>query len=520
MNDYGALMKRLIHAPKNGNHMPCVKCGKMMIEVDELICPYCEGLFIQDYKSALDVSRRRLKLLSEAWNNMTSGMNKQEILIHVFRSRETICRNLVDKEYIIDIVDFLAKNILLQKTMKTKNTMTISPPKTFNHEIIDNYDLVIIEKRRYHQLKSGLAKMLYNKKYDPNNMTMFDFLENFHVYPTEEYTMLAKSYAKFDIISERGNEEKIVKYQMENERMKRHPIVHHKHSTIEVVTKSYDLICSLYIGLLQDSIFLDGFDLRPYNKIITEPSQLREFVWSFKGREYCTVDEFLNNARAIFKKDVNVLKKVLLFEESNPNIFPCFMKITHGTNEYVFIADELTKIAYYLLHAIITKELFDNETANRGKKFEQNTRKLFKNYNFMCWNPDINKLEIDCVAIKDSYCFIIEAKAKLLPTLGLEPNMKYRTIRDVKGIIDGVEFRMKGDQLTTERMPSLLKKIDYVKNNYQRFGIQDPQNIKFGGIVVSMFYPWISHYKNVRIMTYDALEECLSNNRLDAMMCA
>ena len=63
-------------------------------------------------------------------------------------------------------------------------------------------------------------------------------------------------------------------------------------------------------------------------------------------------------------------------------------------------------------------------------------------------------------------------------------------------------------------MPSLLKKIEFARKYVLSAYIKTTNNLKFIGMIVTTIYPWISEYKGVRIITYDALSAKLSEDKI------
>ena len=120
----------------------------------------------------------------------------------------------------------------------------------------------------------------------------------------------------------------------------------------------------------QDSIFYKSFDLESYKKIMSDPNQLKKLIDNaFGNKNECSETKFLIEASNIFGKDVEVLKKILLFEETNPATFPCFLSIKNNSDKIVLLDYNLTGLLYLVLHGILEKKTFDQETAKRGKIF-------------------------------------------------------------------------------------------------------------------------------------------------------
>ena len=164
---------------------------------------------------------------------------------------------------------------------------------------------------------------------------------------------------------------------------------------------------------------------------------------------------------------------------------------------------------------MITKELFDRETAKRGKLLEKTIQNEFKKAGFRYF-PNIKDkqkkptLEIDGIAVKGNHCFIIESKVRGATKLIEEQHTMSKIITDMKGIIDG--FETSKNHSKVKRIPSLLKKIEFAKANLSIN--MDTNNIRFTGIIVTTIYPWIFEYKGVKIITHDKLSVKLSEDKI------
>lgn len=291
----------------------------------------------------------------------------------------------------------------------------------------------------------------------------------------------------------------------------------HAFTKEEFVTKLYDMICTIYFGLLRNRLYLEAFDLRNYKELLADPMEIIKFSNTFAfgrdGISICNTAEFLIRAKKFFKKDIIFLRKILLFEKENSDTFSLFVRIKDKDYDYVLISHKFSEIAYIFLYAVITKKIFDAETEKRSKQFEQKIKSNFENHDFKYF-PNIvdkknNTIEIDGVGIGINHCIVVEAKAKRLPTLIEENTRKYQSIRDVKGIVNGVKYSTKNRKEIKKKIPSLLEKIDYVKQHKTLFGINDANITKFTGVIVTLNYSWISEYKNVQIITYDQLDNLL-----------
>jgi len=72
--------------------------------------------------------------------------------------------------------------------------------------------------------------------------------------------------------------------------------------------------------------------------------------------------------------------------------------------------------------------------------------------------------------------------------------------RDLKGIVDGFEYTTKKGRLTSKRIPSLIEKIHYARENMQSEGFDPSEFRTVQGVIVIEDFPPISGYKGVKII--------------------
>ena len=166
----------------------------------------------------------------------------------------------------------------------------------------------------------------------------------------------------------------------------------------------------------------------------------------------------------------------------------------------------------YLQRNYLTKKL-QNLVGALKKRSRRDLKKqvldIFPNVKDKQKNPT---LEIDGIAVKGNHCFIVESKVKGITKLMEEQHTVSGIITDLKGIVEGFETSQNRSKLN--RMPSLLKKIEFARKNVSSTYIKTTNNLKFIGMIVTTIYPWISEYKGVRIITYDALSAKLSEGKI------
>lgn len=499
--------------------MPCSKCGFTLVFWDELICPKCEQYAMLDSITAVDVSKKKVEHVKKLWERYIVTLDKQSLLAHVTWQRESSCREFFEKYSLLKISKLLSDTLLIKRTMQVKGFQENSTKidnENKAQKLTDMYEKTLRVEEDHILIASCLAIMLYLKKFDLNNLSGNELLSDFLILQNEKFLNLMKSYENYNILTEEEGERKIEQWKSEFEELMKKEIQPHEYTKEEFVSRFYDLITTLYVGLLRNRIFLEAFDLRPYSELLHDPAVLIKFVNTFAtgkgGISGCNTAEFLIRAKKFFKRDIPFLRKILLFDDENSNIFPLFVRVKNKQFDYVLISHRFTALIYTFLHAVITKDLFDSETEKRSKKFEERIQIEFekKGYDYQKNIKDRERkssLEIDGVASKNGKCYVIESKARRLPTLVEEKQRRFQSIRDLKGIVDGIKYSTKNGKLEKKMIPSLLNKIEFVKTNPEQCKINKSTIQNYQGLIITIDYPWILEYKGVKIISINQIKE-------------
>ena len=114
--------------------------------------------------------------------------------------------------------------------------------------------------------------------------------------------------------------------------------------------------------------------------------------------------------------------------------------------------------------------------------------------------------------VVSNFTFIIQSLDWFgrFPRLIDEPETKEHIIRDLRGIVTGEkEYSHKAGLIKTKSIPSILKKVDYVKNNISELAKKhnfDNSNItEFKPMVVTIDYPPISEFNGVKMISIDEI---------------
>lgn len=231
------------------------------------------------------------------------------------------------------------------------------------------------------------------------------------------------------------------------------------------------------------------------------------------------------------KLDQERLYLDLVFSSNNQSIFPLFIELEDiefdGNKQSlkydncIFISMSLINLITIFYYSFYYKALFDKETQLLSDNFEKikvpscfynngfNVRRNIKKHK--------NSLEIDTIAWNNDILFVVETKIWDVNLLfELRRVHGYRE-RDLKGIVDGIKYTKQ----EPKNIPSLITKIDYVKQNIQKilseyhsidefpdYETVDYNNIKeIKGLIVTRSYPPIKLYKDVIIIGFNEIQD-------------
>jgi len=350
--------------------------------------------------------------------------------------------------------------------------------------------------------------MIAKQPFDPRNLTIQKKLSQFRIMYTEDYSRLIRTFANNEIYSEEEGRRKMREYRKEWEMIKRLEDFSKKvsYSPEELVKKFYPELNRLYCGLLKNVVYASTFDFSNYRGVIKDPAEIMELANGFAlVRDYITVtpcSEFECVLTRVFGDRMREAKDALLFSETNDKVFPLFVLL----DDHVFISHRTSFLVYFLLHPIIFKDIFDSETVRRSKELEASrARDAFEKAAFK-YVPNVKDndkdpgLQIDGLAGKESVVFVVEVKSWGLTTF-YEHRNKHRYLeRDLKGVVDGIEYTTKEGKLYERKIPSLLEKIEYVKNKMRDHGFDPSVFWVVKGVIVIEDYPPIDEYKGVKMI--------------------
>ncbi len=488
--------------------MTCPLCDSVMVELESKVtCPKCDNLKILDSITASIIACKRKQIFQKIWKNELQKIQQKSLLLHIFRHREFVARDFWKKLGLIDIDSLFSDTLFLKRVMQEGNpdgnylvdSIAKAEPiiKLFNETKKFETDVILID--------SCYAQMTYDDEFEISTLSDDEFLSNFKIIQTEEYLKLKKSYENYNLYARKDAEKKFKENAAEFEKIKNENHKTQFMSREQFIQRNYETISDLYMALLRNELFSETFDLRSLSNLSSDPSRIIQFFNEFPRLDGALTeddtDPFLNRCRKYFKKSLPVVRKTILFEPGNESAFPLVLR-NIWDRDSVFLSQGFVAILYILLHAVITKDIFDDETGRRGVLFESKVQEKFENLGFK-YIPNVKDdyksptLEIDGIAIKDDYCFVIEVKNRRLPPEVESSNVKKIMIFDLKGIVDGKKRATKDGERIIKNIKSLPEKINYVQSNLENLDLATVSNKKVFGLIITHDYPLISIYKNI-----------------------
>jgi len=495
-----------------GCKLPCKICKHTLLHIgSELKCPKCSDLKIIDDMISIEIAQKRINHIRKLWKTELDKIQRDSLLLHLLVHRETQARKFFKQPGILDIDSFFSDTLFIRRVLKegNPNGAYVIDNTSKSEKIITLFNETKRVETDFSLVKSKYAFVIPKNNFNLDDISDEEALSNFIIVSTEDHDKLMKSYENYNLYSMEEAQKKQQEYVDEFEKILKEKPNSRDLTREEFVERNYETINSLYTVLLRNYIYAEVFDLRSYKELINDPSRLIKFVNQYDyvptAFTQMNVDEFIRDARKWFKKSPLVIKRLLLCDENNPNIFPLFVHLNVEKKDFILLSQAFTAILYILLHAIITKDLFDIETNKLGILFEDAVKKKFEELGYAYYanvtdHPTKKTLEIDGIAIKEGLCFVIECKNRRLPPVVESLEAKKIMTEDLQGVIDGKKRIPKNGQQVVIDVPSLLTKIKYVQENSSKYGLSRISKSKIAGIVVTKDYPILSSYKGINCL--------------------
>jgi hypothetical protein len=427
---------------------------------------------------------------------ITKNLDKKKLILKLCWERERFSRSFFQKYQALETNQFLASNLLILRLMKDQS---FSGQKSVTDEeakaIVDGYQRLIESKETRFLIEQSLAEPL-------------QLYDKIHALYNENYFPILSTYEDNDVWEQQKVDAKIAEYSvLLNLILSRKPKIEANYSPTGFIKQYYQTLTQFYCCFMRNELYEAVFGLlKKFSTAQISPRELLILVSSYdinKDTLYHTsISEFIKRAQKHLRLDAHKVKELLIFSEKNTQVFPLFLEI----NGRVYISHGTTYLIYILLHAITYKKLLDKETEKRSKEFEkQEVKQNFQNIGWTYLTNKIDKkkssLEIDGITFFGRRLLIIECKGWTLKPFYEYKKLQTYILRDIKGIVDGKKYT--ADK--PKKVPSLIEKIEFVKNNLSMFDLNKNDFDDINGLIVLRTFPPISEYKGINIISVRAI---------------
>lgn len=427
--------------------MTCDKCGHLFILFEnDRVCPNCNKLAVLDSETAVRVGTRLVELSKTLLNEELRNWERDTLLGNIAAKRELISRQYFKEYSPLNVGRLATLTLLIKRVTKFGNFRGKVPIqmgeidkliRVFEKSI--NFESILLK------LKAGYNNILYLNRFNESSFTLEDAKRTFLVVTNETYLNLENTFATHNIFPERIAEKRFSGYKQFNpsdEEQTNNQLL----TPQEFIKRNYEILNEIFVLFHRDWLFAKCFELGYLGKILLEPRNLLEFISTFalfedNTQTVCPTTVFIKRASNYFGIPEAKVKNLLVFDVNNKSIFPLFVRFRgERLGDVVHISKDFSKFIYTILHATMTKDLFDEETVRLSKEFENEGVKMKFKENGYLYIPNITDkknatLQIDGLAVGNTKCYIIECKGWRFPRLIDEPDTKGHIVRDLKGIV-------------------------------------------------------------------------------------
>ena len=496
--------------------MPCDKCNSKLVLDNhrEVRCPKCDNIPLIDKKEALYITKKQLDYFNGVFDSILKDFNKNQLIAHLLDRREKLATNFFEDMPLLNLELFLTINALIRKVM---SNCPVSDKEALDREELDKlisiYKHIIRIEEVLMQLEEDFAFLVPTiEKYDLSKVPIMRWSGLFYLFYSEDFLHIHDSFEIHDIVDERGAKSKLREYSLEYERIKKEEVEPITKTTEETIRDLYPTMLQFFCGLQKNVVYQRTFDFDYLlNKKITPRVVLKIYrnlpyspgiINSTETRKFRL---FLRRFVPTYQKEI---MRYLVFSEKNQGVFPFFVEM----DGRVFVTMNFSKLMAVFLYPFVHRDLFHSETQRRSCVFERTeVTREFTAKKFSCSHFERkNVLEIDVLAWKYHLLFVVECKFWDLTAFFGNRRVHDQRKRDIEGVIDGIKYTTKNEELTETKKVSLIEKIGYVKENLAEVCSEckfDQNKIKeIDSLVVTRSYPPIREYNGIRVISLDEIK--------------
>jgi len=498
----------------------CDRCSsKKIMNEKEPICPKCNGLDIIPKGKALNIYEQLYDWFNSQLTIMIEELDKNELIFWLLEERVILASSFLHKYPFFNFNRLFTLNDLLKRAFKAYN---VKGSKKADYEkstqLIDLYSSFInyVTTRRY-LIEEGYAHCVLKKPIDLQSIKQSelfpnDLISSFSCYLDVDWISVDKSFELNMILSDEASEKYLNEHKEEYDKINNSSRKTIAYTPEQMIHNLYPTLKSLRDGLTMSTLFAELFDIR-YLKEKKIPVEVFSTIADCPITQpgilmYTSKTKFIKFIAGRLKDfSPEEIYNSFVFSENNQGIFPFLIEVEGN----IFISHDFIRLMKLYYTSIYYNKLFKTETDNRSLQFEQVEvpNKLeengFRVKNDMKDRNKKNTLQIDSIARKENKVYVVETKMWDIGMRFIRKKTHLQRERDLKGIVNGFKYTTKDDIVVIKNKPSLLMKIDYVKQNLKTFCPDHERITSVEGLIITRSYPPITEYKGVKIVSFEEI---------------
>lgn len=493
----------------------CQICGtKLIFDPPNFICPKCNKLCLLSQIDAVQIWSKQNTWFSEKFNKIISTSNKRELLLWILDEREMLAAEFFKDIPSLDLNKFLAINILIKEVFEKYETIGIVPPNQDSVEKLINYFCFFVGlQEKGDLLKDEFAYYIAKEPFDLETIDESKLMSNFKFVYAQQWSGIVRTFEDNLILTADSTNLYIEKHRKEYAEIRASLPPKRDLSMEDTIKNNYPMFKSFKTSLTKNTIFAHFFDLTYLQKKQISPGIFQKFIREFRQKNTNSIfsecvprKEFFRFIRRKLKEfNKYEIYDTLVFGKENKDIFPFFVEL----DGFVYISPHFLFLMNTFYIPFYHKDLYDNETTRLSYIFEENEVPDKLRMNGFKVRPNVKDrkknptLQIDSIAWKNKVLYVIEVKIWDISCAFENKQTHLIRERDLRGIVDGFKYT-NGEP---SPIPSLSKKIDFVKSNIERL-CPDYKEIKdIKGLIITKSYPPIDSYKGVTMIGFNEIKD-------------